>query len=199
MGAELEKSRSEVSTGERVASRVRGHTMLAFREAARELFGEQGLTRIGSRLPTSMLTRIDQRSEWVPAEFVVAWAEAAWDCLLAHDEVALARYIDRMIDLGFGRVRRLLLAIATPQGVVRRATELWRGELTDGRLVSYGTSPTSARMVLHDHPFLESALLRAIVAEAFRYSLALAGAKDAVAHHEGELGGPLVVSLSWSG
>jgi hypothetical protein len=201
MGAELEKSQSAVglATGERIASRVQGHTLLALLEATRELYGESWVARLGSHLPSSMLTRLRERSDWIPVEYVMAWFEAAWDGPLVQDEAALRRFVDRIIDLSFGRVRRLLLSIVPPHGIVRRGPELWRGELSDGRFVSYATSPTSAHVAIYEHPLLDSAVMRLVTVEALRYSLSLSGAKDLVAHHEGGLGEPLVISMSWRG
>lgn len=195
---ELERNRRpEITTGERLTSRVRGHTLPALSEASRELFGDDGHRALLDRLPSPIHAKLQSPPEWVSLELVIAWIEAAWEGPLRQDHAQLARLVDRTLDLGFGRVRRLLLTIATPHGVVRRASELWRGEMSDGRLVTYGTSPTSARFVLHDHPFLEHPLLRTLTAESFRHAIVLAGAKDAVAEHAGEVGQPLVVNLSW--
>lgn len=197
MGAELERRHDGFTTGERMASRVRGHTLTAFFAALRELHGERTAFAMMAELPPRVRAATEREAEWLPLEFVVAWLEAAWEGPLARDHAALVRCVDRMMELGFGRVRRVLLAIATPQGVVRRASELWRGELSDGRMVSYSTSATSARFVLYEHPFLENQLTRDVSAEAIRYALALAGAKNARVVAGGALLEPLVLDISW--
>lgn len=199
MGVELERSeRREITTGERLASRARGHTLSAYSQATRELYGEEWQRRLASQLPKHVQVKLDQPPEWIPVEYAIAWMDAVWEGPMRQDRTELVRFVDRVLDHGFGREKRLLLTIATPPGVVRRASELWRGEMSDGRVVSYGTSPTSARFVLYDHPFLEHPLWREITAETFRYAVALAGAKDAIEQHEGDLGQPLVVNVSWS-
>lgn len=196
MGVELERSeRREITTGERLASRVRGHTLSALRQATRELYGDEWHRELASQLPVQ--AKLDQPPHWIPVEYAIAWMDGVWEGPMRQDRAQLAPFVDRVLDHGFGRVKRLLLTIATPQGVVRRASELWRDEMSDGRVVSYGTSPTSARFVLYDHPFLDHPLWREINAETCRYAVALAGAKDAVEQHEGDVGEPLVVNLSW--
>lgn len=197
MGA-VQQRRDEVSSGERLASRTRGHTLTSLVEATRELHGERAVTDMLAVLPSHVRRALDEKPDWVPVEFIVVWFEMMFERALGRDSNELARLVRRTLDLGFGRVRRVLLGIATPTWVIRKAPELWRGEHSDGRLVPFATGPTSVRVTLHDHPFLDSAVAREATVESLRYPLVLAGAKNAVARHEGAVGEPLIVAIDWT-
>lgn len=191
MGAVQGAARHDAVSGERIAiaSRTRARTVDAFAAATRELLGESAAREV-----MADLSPID--GEWAPTADVVEICERAWR--LMHGDVSLRNaWADRMIDHGFGRVRKLLLAVATPAGLLRRAGELWRDEFSDGRLIAYTTSPTSATASLHEHAFVETALMRDIISETFRYTLTLTGARDAREVHEIHANGTLVIRLSW--
>ncbi|MBI2389801.1 MAG: hypothetical protein HYV09_09435 [Deltaproteobacteria bacterium] len=182
-----------------LSDRVRARALAGVREATRELHGAAAVDHVLSQLSDEQRASIAFEREWVPVELLEAWVAALWDGPLGQDPVAFRRCVDRGLDHGFGRVKKTLLAIATPHGIVRRASELWRGDFTDGRLVAFSTSPTSATLTLHEHCSLSSPLMRELTAESFRYVVQLAGARNAVERHEGAIGAPLVVHVSWSG
>ena len=190
MGALGAVARESSASGIVLAKRARARTLRAFAQATREMFGEHVERALMESLPSA-------DGEWVDVEAVVAICERAWRGPLGHDEEQLRVWTDRMMDRGFGLARKLLLAIATPSGLLRRAGDLWRDEFTTGRLVAYNTSPTTALATLHDHIFLETELMRAVVSETFRYSVQLTGAKDVREVHEIAANGALVVHLSW--
>jgi hypothetical protein len=152
----------------------------------------------GEQVERALMAGIaEPEGDWVAIDSIVTVCERAWRGPLGHDRETLRTWSDRMMDHGFGLARKLLLAIATPSGLLRRAGELWRDEFSDGRLIAYNTSPTSAIASLHDHVFLDTELMRTIIAETFRYSLQLTGAKGAREVHEIAANGALVVRLSW--
>ena len=167
-------------------------TLRACLAATRDVLGEDALHAVSPRGDSSH----DDR-DWIPVDLVVSLCERLWDGPMAHNHATLRAWTDRMLDHGFGRVRRVFLSIATPASVVRRAGELWRGEFSDGRLVAYSTSETSARVSLHEHVFLETELMRDVVAESYRYALELAGGKGARETHAVRDNGVLVVELNW--
>lgn len=198
MGAPSGATSQDAVSGERIAVArcARGRTARAFARATRELYGDAAVAEIVAALPDGARGAIEEDA-WIPIEHIIRFCELAWDGPLAHDRVELARWVDRMMDHGFGRVRKLLLAIATPAGVLRRASDLWREEFTDGRLVAYTTSPTTAAVSLYDHVFIDTELMRNVIAESFRYALRLSGATDAREEHTIDSNGALLVQITW--
>jgi len=190
------KEREDASGQRRVlVSGARARTLQGFIAASREVFGEETHRRMCERVASHVLDALTLDGEaWVPVDDVIEWCEAS---LCDEDEGRIRAFVDVMMNHGFGKVRRVLLQIATPHGVLRRAGELWREEFTDGRLVAYATSPNTAIATLYEHRFLESPLLRAVVAESFRYTLQLSGAADVNERHGSDGDGPLIVRLSW--
>lgn len=182
-----------------LSDRVRARAVNGLREATREVYGAAEVDRVLASLTDEQRASLQFEREWVPVSLMEAWVAALLEGPGAHDRAAFRRCVDRGLDLGFGRVKKTLLAIATPHGIVRRASELWRGEFTEGRVVAFSTSPTSASLTLHDHCTLASPLMREVVAETFRRALELAGARDAVERHSGEPGSPLPILVSWPG
>lgn len=177
--------------GDRAANSVRALTLHACASATRDMFGESVLREVmGS-------TRTVEEREWVPVEQIMSICECLWDGVMARDGAVLRRWTDGVLDHGFGRVSRLFLSIATPAVLVRRAADLWRGEFSDGRLVAYTTSETSARLSLHEHRFLETALMRDVVSESYRYAVCLTGATGARETHIMRDTGALTVDLTW--
>ena len=197
MGATSGVSRHDFVSAERhVVSCVRGRTVRAFAAASRDLFGEAALRDLIASLPEAARSEVDEQ-DWVPAEHAIWWCERAFAGPLGRDPVKLRAWACRMIDHGFGRVRRLLLTIATPAGMIRRAGDLWREEFNEGRLVAYATSPRSAIASLHDHVFLKSEVTRDLLAETFRHNVELAGGRGAREQHSLHATGALIVDLSW--
>jgi len=193
-----EQGARDDASGERsaFATGTRARTLQGFIAATREVLGEETLKRVCDDLSPRVLQALERDGEdWVPLQDVISWCEES----LRHADAETVRaFVRVMMDHGFGRVRRVLLQIATAHGVLRRASELWREEFTDGRLVAYATSPNTAIATLYEHRFLESGLLRSVVAESFRYTLELSGAADATEEHERDSDGPLIVRFSWT-
>jgi hypothetical protein len=199
MGAgALHEDDARDASGDRLAvgTAVRARTLHGFIHATREVLGERAYERVLTEVSPHVLEGLELDGDaWVPAEHVAAWCDAS---LRSVEPKTLPAYVDSMMSHGFGRVRRVLLQIATPHGVLRRASEIWREDFTSGRLVAYATSPNTAIVTLYDHVFLASPLLRAVLAESFRSTLQLSGGQDATAEHSAEGDGPLLVRLSWS-
>jgi len=178
---------------------AKGIVLYALHAAAGELWGASGLTAIGARLPpdarAASLGEPISPLVWHPESYTLAWFEAAH----AHvdgDEERYRAYVDRFMDLGFGRVRRMLLRVVTPAGIIRRAAELWRHDHTHGEL-RVSTEKTTAVAVLSGHPYCESSVCRLAMAEVFRYALSLSRANDVRESHLLDEG-RLVVRLAWS-
>jgi hypothetical protein len=77
-------------------------------------------------------------------------------------------FVALTIDLGFGRVKKFFLSMATPAMLAERSERIWREEFSTGRLKGTMLSSTLATLLLIDHPFTESAVTRVVAAESFR-------------------------------
>lgn len=184
----------------RAATRgVRGRILEGFEPAVVEIFGRDAVAAVSERLPAAVRATTLERPvpPWVPETHMIAFCAAVDHVLAKGDDKLLRKWTARAIDDGFGVARRVLLTIATPPVIVRRASELWRDEFGAGRLVAYGTQPNEAMITLHDHPFTENPRMRLVVAEALRRTLELAGAEDAAAAYDPESARTLAVSLCW--
>lgn len=168
--------------------------------ATMQLWGVAGLNSVAALLPPdTRAATIDQPIEplgWMPERHQMAWFEAVFQGPCKNDDVAYCAWVDRMMDLSFGRVRRMMLAAITPQGLIERAAELWRHDHSHGTL-RVTTSSSGAIATLHDHPFTRSATTRRAMAEVYRYAISLSRAKDVRETHLLDARGDLVVRLSW--
>lgn len=198
MGALTGAASHDAVSGERIAVArcARGRTLNAFARATVDLFGEPALASVIASLPEVARPEVDDAA-WIPIEHVVWFCEAAWRGPLAEDPSKLRAWTDRKMEHGFVAMRRLLLDITTPAGLLRRGGELWRDEFSDGRLVAYSTSPTSGVATLHDHVFIDTEVMRFMIAESFRYALQLSGAADAREQHTIHASGALLVQINW--
>lgn len=180
--------------------RARGTIFVAFREAVISLWGDRGIASVASGLPAIVrketLESVVVSTEWVPEAHVLAWYEALWGgpCQRRTDLFCLV--LDRMLDLGFGRVRRVFLSMANPATIFSRAPALWRYDHTHGHL-TVEASPSAARLRLVEHPYTESPLSCLAVAEIYRYCTALTRVKSVQGSHFRDPNGGLVVRLRW--
>jgi hypothetical protein len=127
---------------------------------------------------------------------MMALGEAVFGGPAGGNEGAYRQLVSKMIDHGFGRIRRFLIQLAPPEALLSRAPEMWRHDHTHGELtVSYRTREATARLRNHDH--LETPLARLTAAEAFRSALARTRAENVTATHELK-GDALEVVLRWS-
>ena len=118
---------------------ARGSIIHGFRAALVDLWGEDAARRGGGaaarwRPGSRQSTPLVLPFEWVPLEHVIAWHDALWTGPCAADEHALARFIGRSIELGFGRFKSAFFRNVTPERLVSRAQELWRCQHTHGEL-----------------------------------------------------------------
>jgi hypothetical protein len=175
-------------------------TILAsFRSAALDLWGPDGLRRIGEAMPEASrratVEPVVLADEWIPEEHVMAWYEAAWT-LSERNDAEYCRFLDRMMDVGFGRVRKLLLNLASVATVATKAPELWRHDHTSGVLRSeYREGEVT--LCLRDHIYTTTPLARRSIAEIYRYVVSLTGRKHVTATHSLEPDGELRVRLRY--
>jgi hypothetical protein len=171
---------------------------VASRAASKEIFGEAGLRAIGERMPADaqhLVNSVLIEEPWLPERFVMAWQEAVWAGPAQLDEAAFRVWIDKTVELGFGRVRRLLVNLVTPATLCTRGAELWQEEHTHGQLTA---TPRGQEVVirLREHPYTERPIARMVLAEGFRYAASLTRAKSVTESHRLD-GDTLEVKLNW--
>lgn len=181
--------------------RARRTIFVAFRTAAVELWGPDALRQLGERMPEEARRATIKPTaiapEWLPEAHVMAWYEAAWEGPCGRREGDYLGFIDRMMDHGFGRVRKLLLSMAmTPVSLAVRSAELWRHDHTHGTLTVERTGVREMTLTLRDHVYMSTALSRLSVVEIYRYASALTRCKEASATHA-LAGDRLLVRIQW--
>jgi hypothetical protein len=172
---------------------------VAFREAAQQLWGDAGLRDIARRLPDDVRRDTIESpviaQKWLPERYVMAWYESAWSGPAEQQAARFRLFIDRMMDSGFGRVRKVLLARATPPQLLEQAPELWRHDHTHGELIC-DIKPKMATLTLRDHQYTTTSLSRLAVAEIYRYAVSLSRTARTEERHK-LVDGDLQVVLEW--
>jgi hypothetical protein len=184
------------------AALARRTIFVSFRSAALELWGEPGLRDIAARLPRATreatIDAVTVADAMLPESYVLDWYLAAWEGPTGRSTQAYKGYLQRMMDHGFGRVRRALLKLASAEQIIRKATELWQHDHNTGDMRFVGCEENRAHVTLGDHVYLETPLARASVVEIMRYAAALGRSRNVTA--QGALDTPrlLRVTLTWS-
>ena len=177
-----------------------GARVVDTREAARDVWGNEGVEATLARLSAS--TRATFAIDavvpaWVPERTFMAWMTALWEGPCNQDQESFARWVRRLNDRGFGTARRLMLSLANPSLILRRADVLWHDEHTHGRMIVAPLDPQCARLTLRDHPFTETELSRAAISEALRHIISRCRVKCATETHSLAKDGSLHIVLSW--
>jgi hypothetical protein len=179
---------------------VHRKSLIGFRAAFREMWGESGYESLCSDLPADVQERtagMRPLPDWIPLDDLIAWHQAVWNGPARRDEKIMTEHIHATVDQGFGRVKRLLLSISTPHSLAPRVVALWREEYSTGRLESSLLEARSIHLKLSDHPYVDSQLMRFVIAEVFRYVVSLTQAKEVSAVHAVRESA-LVVVLRWA-
>jgi hypothetical protein len=173
---------------------------VASRAAAVEMYGDGGLREIAERLPPdvrgALIDSAILTEPWLPERFVMAWQEAVFEGPARGSDDAFRRYIYRVVDAGFGRVRRLLVNLVTPVTLCTRAAELWHDEHTHGE-ISAEPSGKVVLIKLRNHPYVTRPIARLVMAESLRHAASLTRVKRVDQLHRVE-GDALEVRLTWS-
>lgn len=178
--------------------RARGTIFVGFKAAVQAVWGADGLARVYEVLPLDARAHTMgtiMAAEWLPEDFVVAWFEALWNGPCEQRRDKFCEVLDRMMDFGFGRVRRVLLALSTPSVIMERAPTLWRYDHSHGHL-SVEAGETVGRVTLRDHPYVSSPLSCLAIAEIYRYCITLTKAQGVTASHYRD-GAALIVRVRW--
>jgi len=169
------------------------------REATRDLFGDSGVADVFERMSAddrAVFLPNAAPTKWIPERRYVAFTRALWDGPCAQDRRELTRWVDRITDRGFGRARRMIMSLASPWIIVRRAGQLWAVEHTHGKLSVSRMEGSSVRFTLTAHPFVEDEVSRHAISEAFRHIIFCCRVKWATETHAHSAEG-LQVDLSW--
>jgi hypothetical protein len=160
-------------------SLVRRRSLIGFRTACEIMWGSEGVQRIAEALPSEVRERTASflpLPEWLPVDDLIAWHMAVKEGP-GQDEALFKQHVHVTVDQGFGKVKRLLLSIATPHTLAPRAAALWRDEYSSGRLEARPIDKRCVTLTLSDHPFVHHPLMRPVIAEAYRYIVSLTSAK----------------------
>jgi hypothetical protein len=174
-----------------------------YRSAVVDLWGPEAIARVAPLLTAeareATIDSIVLPVAWLPTEYLIDWQRVVWESLAKKDDQAFRRFVDRGIDHGFGRFRRMFLKVATVDVLIQKTQELWRHQHTHGELTATrrkdGENATT--VVLHSHPFVEHPISRRTLAEAWRYVPTLTRVKDVRETHALE-DGALVCHLTWA-
>jgi hypothetical protein len=173
---------------------------VASRAAAVQLYGDEGLRAVGEHLPADVRAALVDSplitESWLPERFVMAWQEAVFAGPVRGSDDEFRHYIAKVVDSGFGRVRRLLVQLVTPATLCTRAAELWHDEHTHGEI---SADPTGHVVVikLRNHPYVTRPIARLVMAESLRYAASLTRVKRVEQLHRLD-GDALEVRLTWS-
>jgi hypothetical protein len=177
---------------------LKRYYLVAFHQAARERWGEEGLADIRGRMPEREGGEAfaEHPPAWVPERVIIAWCFALWEGLAGRERTRYVIWLHRVMDLSFGRVRRLLLGMAAPERLFTMAAKLWKDDHTHGLLEGHFEGKRGV-YVLRDHPYTETPQARATIAEIFRYTIELSRAKNVTETHARRIDGALEVKLRW--
>ena len=118
---------------------ARGTNFIASKRAVLDLWGDEGLRIVTALLPNDARRATAEAvvitaDQWLPERYGQAWFDAVWNGPAKRAIPEFRRFIDKRIDNGFGRVRRMLLQVATPSTLAPRVPALWRNDHTHGSL-----------------------------------------------------------------
>ena len=171
---------------------------VASRVAALAMYGADGLKDIATRLPEAARVVADNAlitEKWLPEDWIMAWHDAVWHGPARTDDDAFRNYVRRVVDAGFGRVRRLLVNLVTPATLCNRAAELWHDEHTHGEITAHPEGNV-VTIRLRAHPYVMKPVSRLVMAESLRHAASLTRAKDVNELHHLD-GDTLEVKLTW--
>jgi len=174
-----------------------GIRVVATREATRDLWGKAGVDAVLAALsPDEAATFTGPAPKWVPEVTYIAWSRAVWHGPAKRDPRAFARWADGVTDKGFGTARRMLMSLASPWIIVRRAGALWRAEHSHGDLTTTPNGTNGARFELRDSPYATDEIGARAISEAFRFIVFRCRVKWAAEEHV-RAGDALQVELRW--
>jgi hypothetical protein len=179
---------------------VHRKSLLGFRAACEQMWGERGLEAISRRLSADVRERTAGMlplPEWIPLDDLIAWHFAVWDGPAEHNERVFTQHVRATVDQGFGRVKRFLLSMSTPRSLAPRVAALWSDEYSTGRLKVTRIEEHSVELSLRDHSYVGIPLMQGVISEVYRYVVSLTQVKNVTEVHAVR-DGALVVVLRWT-
>jgi len=180
-----------------VPGSVHRKSLIGFRAGCEQIWGPdyEALCSVSSDV-RERTSRMRPLPEWIALYDLIAWHHAVWAGPARRDERVMKQQVRATVDHGFGRVKRFLLSISTPETLAPRVAALWRDEYSTGRLEATLLDGPRVKLTLTDHPYVQDHLMRFVMAEVFRHVLSLTKANGVTADH-GVSEDALVVLLRW--
>lgn len=179
-----------------------GARVSTYREAAIVVWGGAFVDEIIAKLDDEMRDTYRAEAvlpEWIEERFFTVFIDALADAVGGDlSNADFIRWVDIVMERGFGESRGLFTSLANPFFVLRRAQELWNSEHTTGILVNAPLGTHSARLTVRDHPLLGSPATRAALTESFRYVIHMTGAREVTASYELTPDGQMHVVIAWA-
>jgi hypothetical protein len=179
--------------------RSHGTTFLSVIAAAKHLWGEHALSGIAEQLKPEtrrvMLQEPLLAVSWNPSWMLTDWCSSVWNGPARQREAVYATFMDRTIDLGWSRVRRVFVSMLTPALLATRAAKEWRSEHSHGT-VDVILGEHGATATFRDTPFVEVPIMQMGLAECFRHLASLSRVHVVRETHRAEPG-RLIVDLLW--
>jgi hypothetical protein len=163
------------------------------------MWGARGLEAISRGLQADVRDRTAGMlplPDWIPLDDLIQWHMAVWDGPAERNERVFTKHIRTTVDQGFGRVKRFLLSMSTPQTLAPRVAALWRDEYTTGQLAVDRIDERSVQLSLRDHPYVDIPLMQYVISEVYRYVVSLTQVSDVSGVHAVR-DDALVVVLRW--
>jgi hypothetical protein len=178
---------------------VRRRSLIGFRAATEQMWGSAGIDAICMDLPEAVRERtlgLLPLPEWIPLEDLVAWHLAVWRGPAKRDEPTMTRHARLTVDQGFGRVKRFMISLLTPELLAARVVALWRDDYSTGRLETVSIDEHSVQLMLSDHAYVDLPLMRYIISEVYRYILSMTRVQNVTVTHAVR-DASLLVTLNW--
>ena len=176
-----------------------GTSFLSCIAASKHLWGEHAVSAIAERLKPEtrrvMLQDPVLAVSWYPSWMLVDWCQSVWDGPARQREAVYLTFTDRMIDLGWSRVRRMFVGMLTPELLATRAAKEWRNEHSHGTVETV-VAKHGATATFRETPFIEVPVMQMGLAECFRHLASLSRVRVVREAHRVEAG-KLVVDLVW--
>jgi hypothetical protein len=184
--------------GEASEPKLKKYYAVAAREAALWAWGQGGVDDIAQRMPEPERGEVfaDVLPPWIAERAMIAMGFGIWNGPAKRSKPEYFRFLHKTTDMSFGRVRKVLMAVATPEKIVTMADELWKSDHTHGSWETH-VAPNRARMVLTGHPYADTPHGRTSLAEQIRYIVELTRARDVTASHGQIAPGTMEITLRW--
>jgi hypothetical protein len=178
---------------------ARGTALFGLKASAEEMWGPSVVGEIARRLPAEARRAIEEiamPSSWLPEDHILHWCRGVWEGPAQMDDFAFSAYLGRAAFHGWGRFRKALLGIATPDMLATRAPDLWRRDHTHGT-VTTELITGGAITRLSGGPYVKTEFSRLVIAETFRHIFRMTRVKMVREKHALEPPDTLVIHWAW--